>query len=120
GCGTVYKLTPSGSGYTERVLWVFGSGTDGYYPMSNVVIGRGGTLYGTTWQGGSGFGGVVYELVPNGSNYEEKVLMNFVNGPDGYDPRGNLFLDRDHRLVGSTYAGGSSEFPDGTVFRFTP
>ncbi|HTA54197.1 MAG TPA: choice-of-anchor tandem repeat GloVer-containing protein [Candidatus Acidoferrales bacterium] len=120
GCGTVYKLTPSGSGYTERVLWVFGSGTDGYYPMSNVVIGRGGTLYGTTWQGGSGFGGVVYELVPNGSNYEEKVLMNFVNGADGYDPRGNLFLDRDHRLVGSTYVGGSSEFPDGTVFRFTP
>jgi uncharacterized repeat protein (TIGR03803 family) len=120
GCGTVYKLTPSGSGYSERVLWVFGIGTDGYYPMSNVVIGRGGTLCGTTLQGGAHYGGVVYELVPNGSSYEEKVLMNFVNGPDGYDPRGNLVLDRDHRLVGTTYVGGSSEFPDGTVFRFTP
>ena len=53
GCGTVYELESSLSGYTERVLWSFGKGMDGYYPLSNVVRGRNGRLYGTTQQGGT-------------------------------------------------------------------
>jgi uncharacterized repeat protein (TIGR03803 family) len=123
GCGTAYELTPQGAGsltYTERVLWSFGKGTDGYYPMSNVVIGKRGELYGTAWQGGTYNAGTAYELVPHGGGYRETILWNFSVGDDGYDPRGNILMDDRGRLYGACYAGGSSEFPDGTVFRITP
>lgn len=118
GCGTVYKLTPSASGYTERVLWSFGKGTDGYYPLSNVVIGRNGTLYGTTWQGGTHYAGNLWELVPSGSAYAEKVLWNFTAGDDGGDPRGQMLADARGRLYATTYVGGTAGV--GTVLRFTP
>jgi uncharacterized repeat protein (TIGR03803 family) len=121
GCGTLYELTPSGSGFSERVLWSFGYGTDGYYPLSNVVIGENGTLYGTTWQGGPTFGGTFYELTPGHGSYTEKILLNFSSdSPGGYDPEGNLVTDRRHLIFGTAYVGGSSEFPDGTVFRIRP
>jgi hypothetical protein len=119
GCGTVYKLTPSGSGYTERVIWAFGKGTDdGDYPLSNVVIGRHGRLFGTTQQGGTQFAGILWELIPSGSTYVEKVLWNFGNSDVGGDPEGTLISDAQHRLYGTTYVGGTGEV--GTVFRLTP
>ena len=68
GSGTVFNLTPSGSSYTESVLWNFGSGQDGQNPVAD-VISRGGALYGTTWFGGanqcgSATCGTVFRLVP--------------------------------------------------------
>jgi len=66
GCGTVFKLTPSGTGYTETVLWRF-SITDGESPMSGVILDKQGNLYGTTYQGGSGAGqpsGAVFRVTP--------------------------------------------------------
>ena len=66
GCGTVFELTPSGTGYTETVLWQFNN-TDGESPMSGVILDKAGNLYGTTYQGGSGAGqpsGVVFEVIP--------------------------------------------------------
>jgi hypothetical protein len=119
GCGILFKLTPSASGFSERVLWSFGKGTDGYYPQSNVFLGPRGKLYGTAWQGGTHYAGTLYELVPAGSGYTEKVLINYDGGVDGGDPRGNLIADVKGRIFGTTYVGGSSQF-DGTVFRFTP
>ena len=51
--GTVFKLTPSVSTYTERVLHLFnGSTGDGAYPTSTLVTNRTGYLYGTTQVGG--------------------------------------------------------------------
>ncbi|HEV3091867.1 MAG TPA: choice-of-anchor tandem repeat GloVer-containing protein [Candidatus Cybelea sp.] len=121
GCGTLYKLTPSASDYHERVLWSFGRGTDGYYPTSNVLLGRKGALYGTAWQGGAHYGGTVYELVPKGFNYSESVLVNFTNeNGSGYDPEGNLVMDGHGRIYGTCYAGGNAAFGGGTVFGLTP
>ncbi len=119
GCGTAYKLTPKGSGYAERVIWVFGNNADGYYPLSNVVVGPHGALYGTTWQGGTHYGGVFWRLLRSGKTYAESVLVNFecCNGM-GSDPRGNLIADAQHRLYGTTYVGGTSEV--GTVYRIEP
>ena len=66
GCGTVFELTPSGTGYAETVLWKFDV-THGESPMSGVILDNAGNLYGTTYQGGSGAGrpsGVVFEVIP--------------------------------------------------------
>jgi hypothetical protein len=62
GCGTVYKPTPGAHGkWTETVLHSFNR-FDGPIP-SNVVIDSAGTLYGTTFQGGGGYG-TVFKIVP--------------------------------------------------------
>jgi uncharacterized repeat protein (TIGR03803 family) len=65
GQGTVYRLTPTGaagSGWTVSLLHSF-SGGDGDGPAGGVVAAAG-KLYGTTFKGGSGGAGTVFELVP--------------------------------------------------------
>jgi uncharacterized repeat protein (TIGR03803 family) len=49
GCGTIYKVTPSG---TETVLYSFTGGTEGRYPYDAVVLDSTGNLYGTASVGG--------------------------------------------------------------------
>jgi uncharacterized repeat protein (TIGR03803 family) len=54
GCGVVYKLTPSASGWKYTVLHKF-TGQDGGYPDGGVVLDKKGGLYGTAYD-------VVYEI----------------------------------------------------------
>ena len=51
--GTVFELSPSANGWTYTVLHNFTGGIDGGLPMSSVLIGPDGVLYGTTYQGGN-------------------------------------------------------------------
>lgn len=64
GCGTVFKLTGSGSSWTETVIYSFGGGPDGSNPAAGVVFGPDGSLYGTTYEGGSYGYGAVYQQSP--------------------------------------------------------
>jgi uncharacterized repeat protein (TIGR03803 family) len=64
GQGSVFKLTPSGGGYTFTSLHDFTGGTDGGRPFSNVVFDAAGNLYGTSLQGGADAAGVVFEITP--------------------------------------------------------
>ncbi len=70
GFGVVFKLSPSGSGWTYTVLHDFTGGADGGLPMSPAVVAPDGVLYGTTYEGGnltvcghSGCG-VVWQITP--------------------------------------------------------
>ena len=62
GCGTVYELTPSESGWTENILYRFENGNDGSHPYAGLIFDPSGNLYGATSNGGSGGGGTVFEL----------------------------------------------------------
>jgi uncharacterized repeat protein (TIGR03803 family) len=121
GCGTVYKLTPAGSGYTERVIHHFSGPkrpTDGVSPSGGLVITANGTLYGTTYAGGRGIGdGTIFRLTPVRSHYEEKVLYRF-SGSDGATPYAGLTAGSGGALYGTTFYGGSNDH--GTVFEFVP
>jgi uncharacterized repeat protein (TIGR03803 family) len=60
GWGTVFKLAPTASGYTESVPFAFvcsPSFCDGQAPRAGLFE-RNGAFYGTTFQGGSGWGTV--------------------------------------------------------------
>ncbi len=57
--GVVFKLIPSGSGWTESVIHDF-SGADGIFPASGVILDGAGNLYGTTERGGAFGKGTVY------------------------------------------------------------
>ena len=64
-CGTVFKLTPQGSTYSERVLHTFGgSAVDGAYPASTLNKDRAGNLYGTTEEGGAFATGAFFRVKP--------------------------------------------------------
>ena len=65
GCGTVYRITPSG---VETVLYSFGTtASDGLVPSGALIQASDGNLYGTTVDGGmAGMGNVFrLELVAN-------------------------------------------------------
>jgi uncharacterized repeat protein (TIGR03803 family) len=59
GYGTVFKLAPTASGWSETVLHSF-SGY-GKYPLAGVILDRAGNLYGTTVDGSTN-GGLVFKI----------------------------------------------------------
>src|SRR5664279_5403051 len=124
GCGTVFELTPNGSGgWTETVLHNFNSnGTDGANPYAGLIFDAAGNLYGTTTTGGTYYVGTVFELSPSqGGGWTEKVLYSFnYNGTDGNYPQASLTIDAAGNLYGTTWAGGPYGYGYGTVFELTP
>ena len=62
--GSIFKLTPSGGGWTETDLYDFTGGSDGGVPYGSVVIDASGNLYGTASQGGTHGYGVIWEITP--------------------------------------------------------
>jgi uncharacterized repeat protein (TIGR03803 family) len=123
-CGTVFELSPNGSGgWTETVLYSFTGGSDGEYPSySPVIFDDAGNLYGTTTDGGTGCSasghgcGVVFKLSPVGAGWEETVLYNFCSQPnctDGEYPGGGLIMDSAGNLYGSVWEGVFELSPSG-------
>jgi hypothetical protein len=71
GCGTVYHLTPSGSGFSEQLVYDFTDSTlDGEFPSSGIVADGSGNLYGSSSTG-------IYELTPSSPAYTFLQLHPF-------------------------------------------
>ena len=124
--GTVFKLAPGLSGWTETILYSFPasiSGPDGDNPVGGVVMDGAGNLYGSTAAGGVNGGGAVFELerLDNGG-YKETLIHSF-NIIDGYEPTTGLAIDRSGNLYGTTSAGGDTAVcyivGCGVVFKLT-
>jgi uncharacterized repeat protein (TIGR03803 family) len=118
GCGTVFRLAPSGKHYRETYVYSFSGLPDGSTPLAAVVADAAGNLYGTTNAGGASNLGTVFELSPSGSGYVETILHSFSGQPDGRNPQGALIADASGTLYGTTSAGGSSN--NGTAFALVP
>jgi len=131
--GTVFDLSPPsspGGAWTESVLYSFQGTPDGLNPSAGVTFGSSGTLFGTTYRGGSGIyaGGTIFELTPpstTGAAWSETVLYNFPgnfrdHGGTGA-PLGTLLLSGGGRMFGT--AGGNCVQPfkePSIVFELTP
>ena len=130
GCGTVFKLTPSG---TETVLHRFtATALDGEYPEGDgLVQAPDGSLYGTTLGNpyGEGFGfvplcvlngstafscGTVYRITALG-RFSQVALFGKSDGTYGLFPHASLILAKDGNLYGSTIDGGG--YGPGTIYR---
>ncbi len=118
GCGTVFKVTTTG---TETVLHAFQGGSDGAFPHGE-PIDVNGAFYGTTLAGGGGTApacgsggcGVIYKVTAKGV---ETVPYAFAGGSDGLAPYGHL-VDVKGTLYGTTIAGGGKA-DAGTVVKVT-
>jgi uncharacterized repeat protein (TIGR03803 family) len=108
--GTLYKLNPDGTGY--KILHYFGTSDTGTgtpnppYPALSVMPTRDGTLYGTTYYGGTNGDGSIFELNSDGSGYN--VVHSF-SGADS-NPSG-MIQGNDGEIYGTTAS---------VVFRFDP
>lgn len=128
GCGTVFHLRPSPTRclavscrWTDTELYQFTGGSDGGGPWGGVALDQAGNVYGTTYEGGSGYG-VAYAITPSQSGWTESVIHTFTGGSDGGDPASNPISDSNGNLYGTTLCGGSSGSNCagyGTVFELT-
>jgi len=126
GCGTVFKLTPSG---TFTTLYEFCSQpncADGYFPSAALIQGTDGNLYGTTdGNGSTSSGGTVFRVSPAGTL---TTIYHFCavgpNCSDGNDPGGGVIQATDGNLYGTTIRGGNGAacpytYGCGTVFKMS-
>jgi len=123
GCGTVFKITPSGSLTT---LYRFcenptcADGTGGYYPQAGLVQAADGDFYGTTPFGGPNDGGTVFKITPSGTLTTLYYFCPVYGAcPDGVGPSG-LVQAADGNFYGTTSSGGAYSDGGGTVFKITP
>ncbi len=116
GYGAIYKLTRSGSTWTESILYNFQGADDGQYPVGGVIVDRAGNIYGGTFAGGINGGGTVYELSPSGGSYTFNTLYSFTGGFSGVYNK--LTFDTHGNLYGSTTGAGQNGY--GLVFKLTP
>lgn len=116
GGGVVYEISPSGSGWTQTVLYTFQGLSDGQNPVGGLVLDGAGNLYGTTFDGGINGGGTVYELSPSSGGWTFTTLYSFSGGYGG--PYNKLTLDGKGNIYGFTNAEGANGL--GSVFKLTP
>jgi uncharacterized repeat protein (TIGR03803 family) len=123
GCGTFFRITPSGALTT---LYSFCSETecaDGYGPFAGLVQGTDGNFYGTTFKGGSydeacyffSGCGTIFKITPTG----KLTTLHTFDGADGGSPFGSMMQASDGNFYGpATFFGPYNN--DGTLFEITP
>jgi uncharacterized repeat protein (TIGR03803 family) len=116
GCGAIYELSPSASGWTEQIIYAFKNVPDGENP-ENLLMDASGNIYGTTFAGGANGGGSVFELSPSTSGWTETILYSFTGYADGGSPT-SLAFDSAGNLWGTAGSGGAYTW--GAVFELSP
>ena len=110
GYGTVYKL--SGPDHKTQTTLVSFTIANGSQPGSTLVADSTGHLYGTTFTGGPGTYGTVFEL--SGPDHQTLTTLAAFDGSNGANPVGGLTLDTAGNLYGTTQYGGPGG--GGTIF----
>src|SRR5579871_1694492 len=100
---------------TFTTLYSF-HGADGSGPLSPLIIGADGALYGVTAAGGTNGAGTVFRLTTAGAL---TTLYSWSGtGTDGSGPHGPLAQTSDGSLFGVTQFGGAYNL--GTIFQIAP
>lgn len=116
GCGTVFKITPSGALTTLYKFCSQTGCTDGAVAFLGLAQGGDGNFYGATWGGGGANGGTIFKISAQGTL---TTLDTFCVGPfypfcGSSIPLG-LVQGTDGNFYGLTFGFGA-----GTVIKVTP
>ena len=116
--GTVFKITPSGKLTTLYTFCSQPDCTDGNSPQAALTQANDGNLYGTTYEGGTGGDGTIFEITPSGRLTTVYSFYGLDGGVDGANPLGTLTQATNGDLYGTTPSGGT--VGGGVVFELTP
>lgn len=110
--GQVFQFTPSGTFTNLYSFCAGGDCSEGAYPLTGLIQGADGDLYGTTYLGGTANNGAIYQLTLSGTatslysfSYQTFAQIPLVEGTDG-------------NFYGVTLQGGTND--DGVIFEITP
>jgi len=136
GCGTVFKITPSGVLTTIYSFCSQSNCTDGTEPVAGLVQGADGNFFGTTAGGGGNSNphclftfsescGTAFKITPSGKLTTLYRFCSQSNCLDGADPQAGLIQGTDGNLYGTTSLGGAnaakcSGIGCGTIFKISP
>src|ERR1700677_702343 len=116
GCGTIFKITPSG---TLTMLHSFDS-SDGANPGAGLILAKNGNFYGTTYSGRAhnnnctvGSCGTVFKITSKG----KLTMLHGFDSTDGANPVAALIQASDGNFYGTTGSGGANF--RGTIFKIT-
>jgi uncharacterized repeat protein (TIGR03803 family) len=114
GSGTVYELSPSGSGWTETVIHNFDRDqlVDSWPPL---VRDKNGNLFGVIYGG-------IFELMPSGEGWSYSTIYTSGTDPHAIVPN-SLIMDAAGNLYGTAQGGASSNCKHasgcGAIFKLT-
>ena len=128
GCGTLFKITPSG---TLTTLYSFCSQSDcadGAIPTGALIQATDGNLYGTTYEGGETSSacngcGTVFKITHGGVLTTLYRFCSQSGCADGALPEAGLVQASDGNFLGTTFYGGTGTVCNngcGTVYEITP
>jgi uncharacterized repeat protein (TIGR03803 family) len=109
--GTIFKINTDTNGF--ELLYSFNSESNGVHPRGSLLL-SGSTLYGLATSAGSSYGGSIFKIGTDGSNFT--VLRKF-SGMDGKWPYDTLTLSGTNLYGVNTWGPGSGWTGYGTVFR---
>jgi uncharacterized repeat protein (TIGR03803 family) len=115
GGGTVYQLQPSSGGWDYNLVYGF-SGYAG--PRDKPTMDASGNIFLTDLATGPNQAGSVYKVTPGANGWTATALYNFIGARDGANPFGDVILDAEGNVYGTTTLGGTYNF--GVVFEITP
>ncbi len=113
GVGLIYRMNKDGSNYqTLRNFQI--SNSSPFFSRGSLTEASNGFLYGTSGNGGANFGGTIFRLKPDGSNFS--IVKSFATtGTNPRYPLASVIEASDGYLYGTTSAGGTGA--GGTVFK---
>jgi uncharacterized repeat protein (TIGR03803 family) len=118
GCGTVFKITPSGALTTLYRFCAQTNCSDGALVSGGLIQATDGNFYGTTAIGGATGNGTVFKITPSRTLTTLYSFCAQVPCSSASDPVGGLVQATDGNFYGTTYYGGADN--PGTVFEMTP
>jgi uncharacterized repeat protein (TIGR03803 family) len=115
--GTVYKMSIRGN-LTTLHNFCQTNCADGLFPYAPLVQASNGSFYGTTYTGGSYFGGVVFQITSTGEFATLYSFCAIADCVDGLYPISGLMQASNGNLYGTTPDGGV--YGKGVVYEITP
>lgn len=117
GKGTVFEIADTNGAYAAAPTTLASfTGANGAYPTGALLADANGDLFGTTTGGGANGEGSVFEIPKTAAGYAAApiTVASFSGTASGVDPYGNLIMDANGDLFGTTEEGGASS--EGTLF----
>jgi uncharacterized repeat protein (TIGR03803 family) len=125
--GTVFELSPSSGGWTEKVLYSFTGESDGSAPGGNLLLDSAGRIYGAAALGGTITSecfegcGTIFRLTPVSGTWRFTRLFDF-QGTTGGSAPGALVFDAAGDIYGAANTGGTvcKGIGCGVIFKLSP